>query len=212
MQRIVQLRGGEAPALVAALGTVVLWSSAFVGIRSAGRSLSPEALALGRLLVSSVALGAFAAVRRERLPARRDLARIALLRRALARRLQHRPERGRAARRRRHGGDAREHRADPDRVARRHAAPRRLPARPARRLHRRLRRHRDHRPGNVRRRWRGELGSSALRRRSLRVCRRRDRAEARAHSRLGVPGDVDRVHRRDDRLLAADAAVASRPA
>ena len=77
MQRIVQLRGGEAPALVAALGTVVLWSSAFVGIRSAGRSLSPEALALGRLLVSSVALGAFAAVRRERLPARRDLVRIA---------------------------------------------------------------------------------------------------------------------------------------
>ena len=77
MQRIVQLRGGEAPALVAALGTVVLWSSAFVGIRSAGRSLSPEALALGRLLVSSVALGAFAAVRRERLPAQRDLARIA---------------------------------------------------------------------------------------------------------------------------------------
>jgi drug/metabolite transporter (DMT)-like permease len=69
--------GGEAPALVAALGTVVLWSSAFVGIRSAGRSLSPEALALGRLLVSSVALGAFAAVRRERLSARRDLARIA---------------------------------------------------------------------------------------------------------------------------------------
>jgi len=77
VQRIVQLRGGEAPALVAALGTVVLWSSAFVGIRSAGRSLSPEALALGRLLVSSVALGVFAAVRRERLPARRDLARIA---------------------------------------------------------------------------------------------------------------------------------------
>ena len=76
MQRIVQLRGGETPALVAAFGTVVLWSSAFVGIRSAGRSLSPGALALGRLLVSSVALGAFAAVRRERLPARRDLARI----------------------------------------------------------------------------------------------------------------------------------------
>jgi drug/metabolite transporter (DMT)-like permease len=77
VQRIVQLREGEAPALFAALGTVVLWSSAFVGIRSAGRSLSPEALALGRLLVSSAALGVFAAVRREPLPARRDLARIA---------------------------------------------------------------------------------------------------------------------------------------
>jgi hypothetical protein len=77
VQGIVQLGEGEAPALAAALGTVVLWSSAFVGIRSAGRSLSPEALALGRLLVSSAALGTFAAVRREPLPARRDLARIA---------------------------------------------------------------------------------------------------------------------------------------
>jgi drug/metabolite transporter (DMT)-like permease len=77
VQRIVQLREGEAPALVAALGTVALWSSAFVGIRSAGRSLSPEALALGRLLVSSAALGAFALVRREALPPRRDFARIA---------------------------------------------------------------------------------------------------------------------------------------
>jgi hypothetical protein len=77
VQRIDQLRGGEAPALVAALGTIVLWSSAFVGIRSAGRSLSPEGLALGRLLISSAVLGAFAMVRRERLPARRDLTRIA---------------------------------------------------------------------------------------------------------------------------------------
>lgn len=68
---------GEALALLAALGTVALWSSAFVGIRSAGRSLSPEGLALGRLLVSSVVLGALALRRREPLPARGDLMRIA---------------------------------------------------------------------------------------------------------------------------------------
>jgi len=36
---------------------VVLWASAFVAIRSAGGHFSPGALALGRLLVASVALG-----------------------------------------------------------------------------------------------------------------------------------------------------------
>ena len=49
-------------ALGAALLTVTLWASAFVGIRSAGRDLSPGALALGRLVVASVALGALALV------------------------------------------------------------------------------------------------------------------------------------------------------
>jgi drug/metabolite transporter (DMT)-like permease len=65
-------------ALGAALLTVTLWASAFVGIRSAGRDFSPGALALGRLLVASVALGVFALVRREGLPSRRDLPGIAL--------------------------------------------------------------------------------------------------------------------------------------
>jgi drug/metabolite transporter (DMT)-like permease len=65
-------------ALGAALLTVALWASAFVGIRSAGRDLSPGALALGRLLVASVALGGLALVRREGLPSRRDLPGIAL--------------------------------------------------------------------------------------------------------------------------------------
>jgi hypothetical protein len=41
----------------AAAVTVVLWASAFVAIRSAGGHLSPGALALGRLLVASLALG-----------------------------------------------------------------------------------------------------------------------------------------------------------
>lgn len=65
-------------ALGAAMLTVTLWASAFVGIRSAGRDLSPGALALGRLLVASAALGALALARREGLPARRDLPGIAL--------------------------------------------------------------------------------------------------------------------------------------
>ncbi|MHB8642645.1 MAG: DMT family transporter [Gaiellaceae bacterium] len=66
-------------ALGAAFVTVVLWASAFVGIRSASRQLSPEALAFGRLAVASVALGILVFVRREPLPARRDLPAIALV-------------------------------------------------------------------------------------------------------------------------------------
>jgi len=63
----------RALALGAALITVVLWASAFVAIRSASRQLSPEALALGRLTIGSLALGLIVAVRREPLPSRRDL-------------------------------------------------------------------------------------------------------------------------------------------
>lgn len=64
-------------ALGAALVTVTLWASAFVAIRSASQQLSPEALALGRLTIGSVALGLLVAIRRERLPAVRDLPAIA---------------------------------------------------------------------------------------------------------------------------------------
>lgn len=60
-------------ALVAALVTVVLWASAFVGIRAAGEDLSPGALSLGRLAVGSALLGVFVLVQRERLPGRREL-------------------------------------------------------------------------------------------------------------------------------------------
>ncbi len=60
-------------AVGAALVTVGLWASAFVGIRSAGHDLSPGALTLGRLLVGSIVLGLVVAARRERLPRRRDL-------------------------------------------------------------------------------------------------------------------------------------------
>ncbi|HEX6788252.1 MAG TPA: DMT family transporter [Gaiellaceae bacterium] len=65
-------------ALGAALATVLLWASAFVGIRSAGRTFSPGALSLGRLLVACVALAVVGLSRGERLPTRAQL-RTALL-------------------------------------------------------------------------------------------------------------------------------------
>ncbi|MHB8487711.1 MAG: hypothetical protein ACYDCS_05320 [Candidatus Dormibacteria bacterium] len=49
-------------ALAAALGTVVLWASTFVGIRAAGRGLAPGSLALARLVVGTVALGVLLAL------------------------------------------------------------------------------------------------------------------------------------------------------
>jgi drug/metabolite transporter (DMT)-like permease len=57
-------------ALIAAGVTVVLWASAFVAIRSAGRDFSPGALALGRLMCGSVVLGLVARARREGWPPR----------------------------------------------------------------------------------------------------------------------------------------------
>jgi drug/metabolite transporter (DMT)-like permease len=64
-------------ALGAALLTVVLWASAFVGIRAVAGDLSPGPLAVGRLLVGSLALGVVVALRRPAWPSRRDLAWIA---------------------------------------------------------------------------------------------------------------------------------------
>jgi drug/metabolite transporter (DMT)-like permease len=65
-------------ALAAALVAVVLWASAFVGIRAAGEQLSPGPLSLARLLVGSAILGLLVAVRRERLPPRADVPRLVL--------------------------------------------------------------------------------------------------------------------------------------
>jgi drug/metabolite transporter (DMT)-like permease len=63
------------PSVLVAMGiTVLFWSSAFVGIRYAGRQLGPGELALGRLAVGSLALGTLVIVRREPLPGRRALA------------------------------------------------------------------------------------------------------------------------------------------
>ena len=68
----------DAAALAAAGVTVLLWGSAFVGIRSAGRSFSPGALSLGRLTVAVVALAAVGLIRGERLPSRATLREIGL--------------------------------------------------------------------------------------------------------------------------------------
>ena len=59
-------RGGSgrpAGPVVAVLVTVVAWASAFVAIRAMRDSFDPGALALGRLLVGTVALGAALLVR-----------------------------------------------------------------------------------------------------------------------------------------------------
>jgi drug/metabolite transporter (DMT)-like permease len=66
-------------ALVAAFVTVGLWASAFVGIRDAGHHISPGALSLARLVVATLALGALVAVKREPMPARADLPRVAFV-------------------------------------------------------------------------------------------------------------------------------------
>ncbi|HTX44718.1 MAG TPA: DMT family transporter [Solirubrobacteraceae bacterium] len=59
------------PTVIAAVAvTVIAWSSAFIAIRYDGRHFGPGELALGRLLVGSVALGAAVLVRRERMPPR----------------------------------------------------------------------------------------------------------------------------------------------
>jgi drug/metabolite transporter (DMT)-like permease len=54
--------------IAAAAVTVVLWASAFVGIRHAGHDYSAGALALGRLLAGSIALTLIVLITRKRLP------------------------------------------------------------------------------------------------------------------------------------------------
>ena len=59
--------------LAAAVVSIGLWASAFVGIRAAGRAFSPGALALGRLTLGSILLGALLLTRGWTRPSRRDL-------------------------------------------------------------------------------------------------------------------------------------------
>jgi drug/metabolite transporter (DMT)-like permease len=58
---------------VALAATVVFWASAFAGIRAGLGAYGPGEIALFRFVVASVVLGAFALVRRMRLPEWRDL-------------------------------------------------------------------------------------------------------------------------------------------
>ncbi|MEV8440072.1 DMT family transporter [Actinosynnema sp. NPDC051121] len=55
--------GVDGKAAAAVVVTMVLWASAFVGIRYAGEHFEPGSLALGRLLVGAIALGVIAVVR-----------------------------------------------------------------------------------------------------------------------------------------------------
>ncbi|WP_119726614.1 DMT family transporter [Thermomonospora amylolytica] len=59
-----QADSGKAAALAAVATTIVAWASAFVAIRWVGRSYEPGTLALGRLLVGTLALGGMVAARR----------------------------------------------------------------------------------------------------------------------------------------------------
>lgn len=65
--------------LIAAATTVVLWASAFAGIRAGLVSYSPYSVALLRYLTASAVLVVYALIVRMPLPERRDLPRIALM-------------------------------------------------------------------------------------------------------------------------------------
>ena len=56
-------RGGGVPVVLAVAVTVVLWASAFIGVRAAGHDYAPGSLALGRQLAGSLGLTAVVAVR-----------------------------------------------------------------------------------------------------------------------------------------------------
>src|SRR4029453_13412880 len=58
--------------IAAVVVTVVLWASAFVGIRAVGPSFSPGSLALGRLAVAAVVLGLVVLPTLRRLPTKRE--------------------------------------------------------------------------------------------------------------------------------------------
>ena len=65
-------RRSGALTLIAALITVLLWASAFIGIRGAGPYFDPGSLALLRMIVGTLALGAIALRHGIRMPARRQ--------------------------------------------------------------------------------------------------------------------------------------------
>lgn len=58
---------------------MLLWASAFVGIRAAGEDLSAGPLTLARVAVGAIVLGLFVAHRREALPPRRHVPRLLLV-------------------------------------------------------------------------------------------------------------------------------------
>ncbi|MDQ4037879.1 MAG: DMT family transporter [Actinomycetota bacterium] len=73
-----RLWAAPSTALVAAAVTVLLWASAFVGIRAVGADFSPGPLTLGRLLVGSIVLGGIVLIRGLVPPRGRELGFVAL--------------------------------------------------------------------------------------------------------------------------------------
>lgn len=67
----------DLPGMAAAGVTIVLWGSAFVGIRAVAPDLSPGSLALARLAIGALALGILVALRPWPRPSRRDAGLIA---------------------------------------------------------------------------------------------------------------------------------------
>lgn len=65
--------------MLAAGTTVVLWASAFAGIRAGLESYSPESVALLRYLVASIVLAVVAVLKKFPLPEKRDFSQIALM-------------------------------------------------------------------------------------------------------------------------------------
>jgi drug/metabolite transporter (DMT)-like permease len=69
-QTTVESRSTEWRTLAAIATTVFAWASAFVSIRSAGHDYTPGALALGRMLVATIAVMGLLVVRRAGIPPR----------------------------------------------------------------------------------------------------------------------------------------------
>src|SRR5690349_11548519 len=69
----------DVAALLAAAVTVVLWASAFAGIRAGLTGYAPESLALLRYLIASTVMLVYALITRMPLPDRQDIPRIALM-------------------------------------------------------------------------------------------------------------------------------------
>jgi drug/metabolite transporter (DMT)-like permease len=65
-------------ATAATAATLVMWASAFVGIRALAPSLAPGPLAFGRLVIAAAALGLVVLIRRPARPARGDVVRLAV--------------------------------------------------------------------------------------------------------------------------------------
>ena len=149
--------------------------------------------------------GAARAVPAARRPAAADR-----LRRALARRLQHHAQRGRAADRRRHGLDARQRRAGADRGAGRRAAEGRLPAPPADRLRDRVRRGRRDRARDVGRQLGRGRRRGALRDGRAGLRRRRGGPEAAAGAHRRAADHVPGLRRRGRRVPAVRAPARAR--